>query len=157
VHAERPVRLTLPSRSIVPITSSHTGANGELVLPSDVNRAGWWDGSARLGDPFGAVVIAAHVDSFTQGLGVFAELLAVTPGERLRLSSSGLTREFSVVRAELLPKTRLSADSPLYAATGEPRLVLITCGGAYDPEQGGYQDNMVVVAVPTGPLQETTT
>jgi hypothetical protein len=157
VSAERPVRLALPSRSLVPISSTYTGDNGELVLPADVNRAGWWDGSARLGDPFGAIVIAAHVDSFSQGLGVFAELLAVRPGETLHISSPGLNREFTVVRAELLPKATLSGDSPLYAASGEPRLVLITCGGAYDPARGGYQDNMVVVAVPKGPLEETAT
>ena len=36
---------------------------------------GWWDGSARAGEPFGSTVIAGHVDSATEGIGFFARLL----------------------------------------------------------------------------------
>jgi hypothetical protein len=154
VHPEQPTSVALPSRTLVPVTTSATSASGALVLPEDVNRAGWWDGGSKLGDPFGAIVVAAHVDSFTQGLGAFAELLAVEPGDRLRVTTAGLTQEFRVIRADLVPKASLSGDSPLFSPYGEPRLVLITCGGAYDADAGGYQDNRVVIARPSGPLEE---
>ncbi|MGI8993003.1 MAG: hypothetical protein ACR2FP_01765, partial [Nocardioidaceae bacterium] len=62
VDAQRPQRLTLPSGTVVDVRVASTSGTGELVLPHDINQAGWWDGSARLGDPYGAVVIAAHVD-----------------------------------------------------------------------------------------------
>ena len=51
--------------------------------------------------------------------------------------------------AHLVPKTEVTATSPLYDVTGRPRLVLITCGGDYSP-QTGYADNMVVIAAPKG-------
>ncbi len=147
VDAQRPRLLVLPSGAEVPIEVAATSRDGELVLPQDINHAGWWDGSAQLGDPFGPIVVAAHIDSFTQGLGVFAELLSVEPGDGVQLLAGGLTQDFRVVRADLVSKASLSGDSPLYSPAGESRLVLITCGGAYDPDRGGYQDNMVVVAV----------
>ena len=46
--------------------------------------------------------------------------------------------------------TRISKaliDLPaVFSRTGSPRLHLITCGGAYLPAEGGYQDNVLVVA-----------
>jgi hypothetical protein len=36
----------------------------------------------------------------------------------------------------------------VFARTGAPRLRLITCGGEYDVDAGGYQQNLVVTAVP---------
>lgn len=134
------------------IDATATGPDGALEIPADVERAGWWDGSSRLGDPFGSVVVAAHVDSFTQGLGRFVELLGMKPGDVVSLRSRHLEQRFVVTSAHLVPKTAVTATSPLYDVSGRPRLVLITCGGDYSPETG-YADNMVVVARPTGPLE----
>ena len=136
------------------VDASATGADGELIIPTDINRAGWWDGSARLGDPFGSVVVAAHIDSFAQGLGRFVELLEMRPGDVVHVESTRLARDYRVVSARLLPKDSVDRTSTLYSPKGEPRLVLITCGGTYDAANGGYQDNMVVVAVPAGPLDK---
>jgi hypothetical protein len=36
----------------------------------------------------------------------------------------------------------------LFSAGGAPRLVLITCGGPFDPTTGSYLDNIVVFAAP---------
>ncbi|MEJ7689459.1 MAG: class F sortase [Nocardioidaceae bacterium] len=128
-----------------------TSGTGELVLPQDINQAGWWDGSARLGDPYGAVVIAAHVDSVEQGLGNFSELLSTQAGATISVVSRDHRQDFKVVSARLVEKASLSGESPLYSASGERRLVLITCGGPYDPDSG-YRDNMVVIAAADGGL-----
>ena len=47
-------------------------------------------------------------------------------------------------------KTMLKADLPtdIYSRNGRPRLVLVTCGGPFDPAAGHYRDNVVVTAVP---------
>ena len=37
----------------------------------------------------------------------------------------------------------------LFARTGPERLWIITCGGEYLPDEGGYQQNLVVTAVPS--------
>lgn len=153
--AHRPTALTLPSGTKVTIDESATTASGELAIPTDVDRAGWWDGSARLGDPFGGIVVAAHIDSFDEGLGRFAELLSVRPGDEIEVSGGSLTQRFRIASAELVPKSAVDADSDIYTVRGPTRLVLITCGGAYDSAEGGYQDNLVVIAQPDGPARTT--
>ena len=152
VSATRPTEIRLPSSREVAVRVAATGPGGELVLPADINRAGWWDGSALIGDPYGSIVVAAHVDSQVQGLGVFAELAEAAPGDRMRLQSASLVQEFEVATSRLLPKTILDADSPLYAASTDHRLVLITCGGPFDASTGHYRDNRVVIAEPVGEL-----
>jgi len=153
IPPERPVSLRLPSGTVLPVEASTTDALGQLSLPDDVGRAGWWRGSARLGDPFGAIVVAAHVDSFSQGIGPIAQLLGARPGDGLTLESRGLHHEFVVSSTRLVPRTELGTLAPLLAFTGGHRLVVITCGGPYDRELGGYRDNLVVVAEPEGPLR----
>jgi hypothetical protein len=150
VDAGRPVALTLPSGTTMAIDESATGRDGALQIPADVKRAGWWDGSSRLGDPFGSIVVAAHVDSFTQGLGRIVELLGMNEGDVVEVRSRHLEQRFVVVSARLVPKAAVTARSSIYAPTGDSRLVLITCGGAYDPDTG-YAENMVVVAEPAAP------
>jgi hypothetical protein len=148
VDSQQPRMLVLPSGIRMRVRQSATSASGALSIPADILQAGWWDGSSKLGDPFGAIVVAAHVDSFTQGLGRFAELLSMKPGEVVQLRSAGLSETFSVASAGLVPKSSISATSGVFSARGPSRLVLITCGGVYDPSHGGYQSNMVVVAYP---------
>ena len=36
----------------------------------------------------------------------------------------------------------------LFARTGPGRLQIVTCGGSYLPDKGGYQENIVVTAAP---------
>jgi hypothetical protein len=132
---------------VLPAATDHTGV---LQVPSNIDRAGWWDGGSRIGDPFGAIVVAAHVDSFTQGLGAFAELLNMRAGDEIRLDSASLRQSFRVVAAHLEPKSSLATDSRVFGAGGDYRLVLLTCGGSYDPSRGGYQDNMVIIASAVG-------
>ena len=152
VVAQRPTSIVLSSGTTVAVDSTATGPDGELEIPTDVRRAGWWDGSSRLGDPFGSVVVAAHVDSFSQGLGRFAELFSVRPGAEIWASSPGLAQRYEVRSAGLVAKSTVTAGADVFSVAGDPRLVLITCGGAYDPATG-YEDNLVVVAYPVGPLE----
>jgi Sortase domain len=151
ISPERPARITLASGTSMRVRPTSTAATGSLDIPSNIKQAGWWDGGSKLGDPFGAIVVAAHVDSFTQGLGRFAELLSMKPGDVIRLDSAHLSETFQVASAGLVPKSSISATSGEFSASGQSRLVLITCGGQYDPAHGGYQSNMVVVAIEKQP------
>lgn len=148
VAAQRPSSLVLPSGTVMQVRPVSTSPDRELAIPRDTNQAGWWDGSSKLGEPYGSTVMAGHVDSFEQGLGKFAELLEARPGEIFTVTAAGLSQRFQVTRAELVSKATLSAESELFDVQGDRRLVLITCGGSYDAERGGYQDNMVVIAEP---------
>jgi hypothetical protein len=143
----------LPDGTRMPVVPVSTGRDGALGLPSDVGTAGWWSGGARLGDPFGALVLAAHVDSFSQGVGPFVRLLTMRPGQRIRLISRTLSQQFTVDTTRFVPRSELSADPDAFARKGPLRLVLITCGGPYDADAGGYRDNVVVVAGPNNRLR----
>jgi len=149
--AERPRSVTLPDGAALPVDVAPTRPDGVLGVPEGTGAAGWWDGSSRLGEPFGAIVIAAHVDSTEQGLGPFAQLLGVGRGDPVVLSSESLSQRFRVRSLEVIPRDSLTGHPELTAATGEPRLVLVTCAGPYDPVRGGYQNLAVVTAEPTGP------
>lgn len=120
-------------------------------MPDDVGTAGWWEGGSRLGDPFGSILLAAHVDSRVHGLGPFAELLSVPPGARVRLASSGIEQVFAVRSRRVVAQGALDDDAWLFDSSGVVRLVLVTCAPPYDASRGGYQNLAVVTALPLGP------
>ena len=85
--------------------------NGLLDVPDDIELAGWWSGGSRLGDPFGSTLVAAHVDSRTQGLGPFASLLEVHAGDRVHVWSDGLRQAFEVTSLRLRPQGTIGPGS----------------------------------------------
>jgi hypothetical protein len=123
---------------------------GELALPG-VDRAGWYRFGPGPAATRGSIVIAGHVDSVA-GPGVFFRLAELAPGDRITVTAAGgAARRFEVVGREVYRK----GDLPLeryFARDGAPRLTLITCTGPFDRPAGGYRDNLVVTAVPTGQL-----
>lgn len=149
----RPTSVRLPSGVTVPVRVASTGERGLLQVPRDIRAAGWWDGGAQIGDAYGAIVIAGHVDSATQGLGPFAELLNTRPGDRIRVGGKAATQAFAVSTVDLVPKVSLRTRDAVFAESGRLRLVLITCAGPFDPARGGYQDLAVVTAHPVPPVR----
>jgi len=112
-----------------------------------LTEVGWYHFGARPGEP-GAAVLVEHVDGDGRP-GVFWELRALQPGDRVEVrDASGLIRDFAVSGRAEVAKSALPAD--LFSRQGPARLVLITCGGAFDPATHHYVDNVVVVATPTG-------
>lgn len=147
-HPFIPTSLQLPSGTQVPVDSAGVDDSGVLAVPEDVHRAGWWSGGSRPDDPFGGAVIAGHVDSARAGIGVMAELVDVQMGARVVLAGSGGRRTYRIVSRKQVPKARLSADLGVFDQTVSERLILITCGGKFDPVAHHYADNLVVTAVP---------
>ena len=149
VRDRQPTRVRLPGGQTIPVRPSGTGRGGLLQVPRNIRVAGWWDGGARLGDAYGAMVIAGHVDSVSQGVGPFAQLLGVRPGDRVDVGARSGWQRFVVTAVDLVPKVSLPTKTNLFDTSGPLRLVLITCAGSYDPDRGGYQDLAVVTARPT--------
>jgi hypothetical protein len=146
VRAERPLGLGLPSGARLPVEVATTDSTGALALPEDVDHASWWTGSSKLGDPYGAIVLAAHVDSFAEGIGPIAEILDSRRGDVLRVNGRRLVRQFEVVSTSFVRRTDLAGQASLLSVSGDRRLVLITCGGPYGAAWGGYRDNFILVA-----------
>jgi Sortase domain len=151
---EVPTGSVLPNGTMVQIRPVGPGPDGSLAVPEDIRVAGWWRGGARLGDPFGSTLIAAHVDSVTQGLGPFADLLSVRPGQRITLSSAHLTQTFAVAALSLVRRGTLARHPRMFSARGPRRLTLVTCAGPYDATRGGYQNLAVITARPVAEASE---
>ncbi len=150
----RPVLMELPSLDLAArIAPVSVAAGGNLRVPEDPAVLGWWRSGARPGDDRGSIVIDGHVDSATQGLGTFARLRELELGDPvLTESAAGEVRRYWVTGRRQFPKETLPADD-VFSQHVQQRLVLITCGGRFDPDDGGYADNVVVFAVP-GPRPE---
>jgi sortase (surface protein transpeptidase) len=144
-----PSRVRIPAlgidASVVPVG---VAGDGSVRIPSDARRVGWYRFGPRPGGGAGSVVLAAHVDSRTQGLGVFAPLSEADPGDRVVMTTDrGRRWTYQVVARERFQKRSLPLEE-LFRRDGREVLTLITCGGAYLADAGGYQDNVVVSAVP---------
>ena len=93
------------------------------------------------------MVLAGHVDSRRFGVGPLADLRGIAAGDRVEVDTgSGSARLYRVDSIETFDRQALPAD--VFARTGPERLRLVTCTGAYLPQAGGYQQNLVVTAVP---------
>ena len=150
VAPEVPRTLRLPGGTTVRVRAVGTRRDGRLAVPKDVRTAGWWRGGSRVGDPFGAVLVAGHVDSRTQGLGPYAELLTVRPGQQVVVRTATLQQRYRIRSLRLVPQAPLAARSSLHSPRGRQRLVLVTCAPPYDAARGGYQHLAVVTAYPAG-------
>ncbi|MGB5951850.1 MAG: class F sortase [Ornithinimicrobium sp.] len=148
----QPTRLQLPDGSDAPVQPVST-VDGELVVPENVDRLGWWDGGAYVNDPFGSTVIAGHIDSAEQGVGFFGKLLAVTDGDQVMVHGEDGELAYTVTSTDLVNKDVLVDDTVAFDQTGEHRLVLITCSGRWIPERNSYESNFIVVAEPNGLAQ----
>jgi Sortase domain len=143
-----PARVAVPARGIdAPVDPVGTAPDGQMAIPDDVDRAGWYRFGPAPGAP-GSAVVAGHVDDDEQGLGEMAALRGTEPGDEVVVTdAAGAVTRWRVVSRELLDKQALPLDV-LFRRDGPPRLTLVTCGGPFLPEVGRYRDNVVVVAEP---------
>lgn len=144
-----PVQLSIPAidilADIVPVTTT----NRVLQIPPEPWVVGWWSGGAGPGTGTGAVVLAAHLDSRTYGLGPFARAAELAAGAEARLTDArGTQHSYKVDTVQMYEKGRLPYNR-LFSQTGTEKVVLVTCGGTYNPDNGGYESNLVVTLVPS--------
>ncbi|TDD70666.1 class F sortase [Jiangella aurantiaca] len=139
-----PVRLSLLGQD-VPLEPVGILADGSMELPRTPDAGGWWAPGPAPGSPSGTVVIAGHVDTAEHGAGIFAELASIPPKTPITVTTAdGRVHHYVVIGLSRHDKDGLPAG--LFTSTGPPRLALITCTGAFDPDAGGYQQNLIVIA-----------
>ena len=121
--------------------------DGALEVP-DATEVGWYRYGAAPGQP-GATVLAAHV-SWNGDLGPFYELGDLRPGATVKVElDDGTERVYEVIERTMYDKDSLPRER-IWRTTGDETLVLITCGGSFNPEIRRYRQNIVVYAVPIG-------
>ena len=130
-----------------PVRAVGLEENGELEIP-DETEIGWYELGAAPGEA-GATVLAAHV-TWNDTVGPFYRLGDLDPGAeiRIRLSDESV-RVYEVVERTMYRKDALP-NWRIFRQTGPESLVLITCGGSFNPSIRRYRDNIVVYAVPVG-------
>lgn len=146
VAKPHPVRLGVPSIGVRDATVVAVGvdAAGELAVPG-AREVGWYRFAARPGEA-GSVVLAAHV-AFDGVDGIFRRLGDLDDGAAVTVGlDDGTTLAFVVESVERIDKDELPAD--LFSTVGPSRLVLITCGGAFDRVRRSYEDNIIAIARP---------
>ena len=122
--------------------------DGQLEIPNE-KEIGWYRYGQAPGE-IGSTLRAAHL-SWNGTLGPFAELASVEPGDRINVQlSDGGSRTYEAVERNQYNKGELPADR-IWTRSGNETLVLITCGGEFNPAIKRYYDNIVIYAVPVAP------
>ncbi len=140
-------RLVVPSLGIDSPVMSVGTTGAQLNVPDDVHMVGEWSGGGTPTDASGTVLLAGHVNWDGQGPGALAPLASIAPDANVILSTPGGTpTTWSVTSVEAVTK----ADLPqtIFDRSGPHRLVIVTCGGAFNSATGHYEDNVVVTATP---------
>ncbi len=143
----RPVGIQIDTIDVAryPVRAIGLEPDGQMEIP-DETEIGWYRYGATAGQP-GATVMAAHV-SWNRTAGPFARLGTVEPGSQIEVAlDDGSLRRYEVVERAVYGKLELPRER-LWRNTGPEELVLITCGGDYNPEIRRYRENIVVYAVP---------
>ncbi len=144
----RPVAVDVPA---IGVTSDllRLGLNpdGTVEVPplGPDDQAGWY-GNGPAPGAVGPAVLLGHVDSAEHGPGVFYDLGALEPGDEVTVTrEDGTVAVFAVDRVERHPKDDFPTID-VYGDTDDAQLRLITCGGAFDPGAGSYEDNVIAFA-----------
>lgn len=139
-----PVEIAVPQVGIEAPIRPVTAAPDGIRVPG-VERAGWLAGGPRPAEP-GRTVVVGHLDS-TDGPAIFANVPSIEPGTEIEVTDAdGRTHRYLSREPVNVSKSDFPADS-VYGSTPRSTLVLITCGGDFDPDSG-YEENVVVFARP---------
>jgi predicted outer membrane protein len=142
-----PVKLKLQGVENAPVQAVATGSDGQLQMPTSPKAVGWWAAGAAPGSDGGTVLLAGHVDTARSGRAVFAGLSEVPVGAKVSVTGGdGHVHRYKIVARRTYLQTALPRD--LFQGAGKPRLVLVTCTGAYDHKAHRYTHNLVLYGVP---------
>jgi LPXTG-site transpeptidase (sortase) family protein len=143
----RPLSMEIPDLDVrsAPIQPVGIEDNGELEVPG-AEAIGWYQFGAGIGGGRGSTVLAGHI-AYNGVDGVFRNLDQMQAGQVFSVDHEGSTLSYEVTEVIQYTKEALPIED-LFREDGEERLVLITCGGSFNPSLRSYDDNVVVIAVP---------
>lgn len=148
----RPTRLAIASIGADAPVFPVGDPGGVLLPPANIQTLGWWEAGVAPGAPRGTSVLVGHVDGRNAaGVPVVGALFYLdrTPlgATAVVRTTSGKVLNYVLVARRLYTKAALPTRA-IFVRTGPPRLVVVTCGGPFDPATRHYQDNVVAYFVP---------
>jgi sortase (surface protein transpeptidase) len=137
-----PVELRVPAIGLaVPLSGLGLNPDRTVEVPTDFQRAGWFELGPSPGQR-GSAVILGHVDSYL-GPAVFFRLRALRKGDEVSVSlADGAVTHFVVTQVVTYLKEAFPAEL-VYGSHGSSALQLVTCGGEFDPVARSYRSNVV--------------
>lgn len=143
-----PTWVSIPRFGVrAPIEPKGIAADGAMDTPPNPRIVGWYLYGARPGDAWGTTVLDGHVDSAATGPGAFYDIVRLRPGDSIVVGGPAGIVRYAVTSVTERPKSPASAPD-VFRMDVPGRLVLITCGGAFNAATGHYVDNVVVFARP---------
>jgi hypothetical protein len=150
------------------VTSNGLNADGTLFVPDNPKTVSWANQDAAPGSARGTVILTSHINFVIDGklvIGAFTDLAEYARddiGKRFTVTmADGSRTTYEVGAGREYNKAQLAADPTLridlynqtkqYGASGQPRtsrLLLVSCGGAFDNASGEYDDNVFLYALP---------
>ena len=164
-----PVELVIPFPSSnhpegvrAPVSAEPLLPNGDLFVPDDPHAVSWASEQAAPGAPRGTAIVVGHVNyrSVVGALSDLAEYAAEDVGKTFTVVlADGRQLTYQITGGVQYDKDQLAADPNLRreiydqenafgTGSGTGRLVLVSCGGAFDRSTGNYEDNVFVFAMP---------
>ena len=141
----KPVAVRIPSLGVSSsLENLSVGPSGELGVPVDYDRAGWYADGPVPG-AIGPAIIAGHVDS-TTGPAVFFRLDELQVGDEVIVDTDTARSLIFTVTGRTQSAKATFPTAEVYSNVPRPELRLITCAGAFDPSVGHYTDNLIVFA-----------
>lgn len=148
-QAPAPVRVIYPGIDAeISVLAHGVSDDGQMDIPDDAAEAAWYQYGRAPADGTGTTVIAAHAGSTHTPVGPMYLLHEAQPGEEITVEDeSGEEYLYAVTEVEQQDKDDLDF-APYFTRDGDHHLVLITCGGQWNPDRSSYNDNIIVTATP---------
>jgi hypothetical protein len=169
-----PARLDIPiSTSAHPqgvhayITANPLDPDGKLHVPADPQTVSWADQDAKPGASRGTAILTSHINYVINGslvIGALSDLAIYAKqaiGKVITVElRDGRRLHYRIVAGREYTKDQLAGDAKLrrelydqssvYGPAARPsgRLLLVSCGGAFDAYTGEYEDNVFLYALP---------
>lgn len=149
------------------ITPHDLNPDGTLYVPADPRRISWAREDAQPGASHGTAILTSHVNFVINGqlvIGALSDLAwyaqhAIGKEISLRLKDHRVLR-YRIVAGREYSKDQLAGNhalraelydqSKVYGPARHPsgRLLLVSCGGAFDAYTGEYEDNVFLYLLP---------
>lgn len=149
-----PNTLSIPvlAQQGIAITAATQISDRTLEPPADVHTVGIWTPGAPLAATAGTTDIVGHVNYAGQGPGALHDIAELRPGDHLYTTDNGGRTTSWTVTTVAARSKNTGVDATAFPGPAGPRqLVLITCGGKFDPTADSYLDNVYIRARPTSP------
>jgi hypothetical protein len=149
------------------VTANKLNADGTLYVPADPQTVSWAKEDAAPGSSHGTTILTSHINYVIDGhlvIGALSDLAWYAKhavGKRITLRlADGRRLVYRIVAGREYSKEQLASDPTLrttlydqtrvYGPASRPsgRLLLVSCGGAFDAYTGEYEDNVFLYALP---------